>query len=172
MIDVVMTAEHKQFITEQLIPFILREQGNGFAMDWWHSAWPRKGDLELRPLWYVDDVVHTPPACNTVCCIGGSIEHLLEFQPRSVSEDHVGSLVGLSPARSKTLFYGYMGTPTYTRPQLWPEPWITRYAQAQTALEKAQVAVSLLRTVVETDGAILDTGKKYTDLFPFIPDRF
>lgn len=154
-----MNQEHKDFITEELCPFILREQGNGFAMESWSYYWP-----ESDRLMHFDGVLHQRPACNTVACVGGSVE-LLTREKDSTHDRYatVSQALGLSIAQTTTLCYGWKGTPSRWLPQLWPTRYVERYAQAETALAKAEVVVALLHEVVATDGAVLDEGEKYEE---------
>ncbi len=51
-----MNAKQKKFITEKLIPFILRAEGNGFAMDTWKQDFTKQvqNDVENGDDFYFD----------------------------------------------------------------------------------------------------------------------
>lgn len=138
-----MTAENKKFITKKLIPFVLREQGRGFAMSVWDLA------VTAGAVRKIDDVLRVIPKCNTVACIGGSIQVLSGGVANST--ERAAPLLGLSYGRAHGLFYGWeVGHGG------WPKEFALRYARAKTTLGKARVAVALLREVVRTNGKVLD----------------
>jgi len=143
-----MTKKQKTFVLKRLVPFILREQGRGFGMDYWMRTGITPGDE-----WIVDGVARRAPRCGTVCCIGGSINFLKtkgkeEFGPATAAEH-----IGLSYDRACSLFYGWTGE--YADVRSWPEPYLSDYEEANTPYRKARVAVRLLREIVRTDGKVM-----------------
>ena len=137
-----MNKRHKAFIIGELIPFIMREQGRGFAMDKWIIT-----GLGKHEDYVFDDRARRAPKCGTVCCIGGAIE-LLKHLPHSADSDAAGKAIGLNEDRSWKLFHGWIN--------LWPKMYTDRYRRARTTCGKAKVARDLLREVVRTNGKCLD----------------
>ena len=137
-----MNQKHKDFITKKLIPFILREQGRGFAMDSWIEE-----DLEPGGKFNFDDIDRNVPRCGTVACIGGSAQFLAKGKDAN-------KVLGLTYEQADTLFYGWEADDESTIG--WPEKYVARYAKAKTTLSKAKVAVALLKEVVKTEGKILE----------------
>ena len=168
-----MNAKHKKFIREKLIPYVLRDQGRGFAMSEWLNT-------ELIPFEPIDDFCYddvknrVAPACGTVACIGGSIEALtrkIEDKARNYDfeEGELAEHIGLTVVQGHTLFYGWAGSedmdPLYdytlsedgeTICPPWPPKYVAAYARAKTPLAKAKVAVRLLEEVAKTGGKILN----------------
>ena len=66
-----MKPEAVRFIRAELIPFMLREQGHGFAMSEWIAA------IDPGVPFTADGVERNVHRCGVVACIGGSIEYLL-----------------------------------------------------------------------------------------------
>lgn len=59
----------RRFVKEYLFPAMRREHGNGFAMETWHR------DARVRDVNGLDDIDdRKAPACNSVMCIGGTIQ--------------------------------------------------------------------------------------------------
>jgi len=133
-----MTKAQQMFITDELCPFILREQGRGFQMRLWRWNHP-PGTLG----WF-DGLRRVAPKCGTVSCIGGSIEILLNQTPLSFSG--AGALIGLNEREARKLFH---------QDVRWPLPFRARWHKAKTPLAKARVAVALLKLVAKTKGACL-----------------
>ena len=159
-----MQEKHKRFIRERLIPLILREEGNGFAMEQWKASW----DTLMGERFPLDDVTHRKPACGTVACIGGSVEMLARKDGNYSSEyamdyEQVCAYLGLGAEQTRTLCYGWDGIPCRTYPAMWPERYQDWYAEAATPLAKAEVAVRLLEEVIETDGAVLEENRYEPD---------
>jgi hypothetical protein len=148
-----MNARQKKFVLTKLIPFILREQGNGFAMSTWTSK--VKGDVvEINAVHSFDNIERTKaPSCGTVACIGGSLSVLSGRTLRSVT--NLSKLIGITPDQASGLFsrweIGDQGADS-----AWPESFARRFSNADSPLAKARIAVSLLRRVVKTNGACLD----------------
>lgn len=140
-----MTDEVKKLYEEKLIPFILREQGNGFAMESWTQGVKPGNNLEF------DGVLHDFPQCGTVCCIGGSLEII---KCRFLTKLEASDLLGLSDQERYGLFYCWTSSDR-GRGYRWPDEFIDRFEEASTPLEKAHVAVDLLREVVRTEGECL-----------------
>ena len=137
-----MTTAHKRFILNKLCPFLLREQGRGFEM----YRWLHKETTGTYFHFDTNRRVRTP-TCGTVCCIGGSIQHLKRTLGGSYFET-VGRLIGLNMAQSDILFSSDIR---------WPQPFAQRYMDAKTPYQQAKVAVALLKKVVSTEGACLDS---------------
>ena len=143
-----MTKKQKQFLTGKLSQFILREQGKGFGM----SGWLRNEE----PGYIVnrDNIARPVPACGTVACIGGSVQHLLGCFPQ---DDVIVIELGLTWEKASGLFYGWE---VPSRGEYgWPQKFKTRYAKAKTTLGKAKVAVALLKEVARTNGKCLGPHK-------------
>jgi hypothetical protein len=138
-----MRARDKKFIRERLIPFIMREKGRGFGM----NIWLDDDRLPGKPI-TLDDVTRKVPKCGTVGCIGGSIA-LLKRKKDKFDCDYelTGKSIGLNDNQSGRLFSGEIR---------WPEPYRTKFWQAETPYQKAKIACELLREVCETSGHCLD----------------
>jgi hypothetical protein len=125
----------KEFIINHLIPFILRDHGLGFDMSYWvddFSDYERQYDGERVP------------SCNTVCCIGGSIDVLLG--PSDLQQS--ASFLGITTAHTNALFYHwlrYQAEGGYG----WPLADARALYNAKTRLDKAGVACALLRRIAE-----------------------
>lgn len=150
-----MNDEQKKFVEERLIPFILREQGNGFAMQVWQCNFKDVGEElgveKIKDGFVFDGVFHQKPVCDTVCCIGGSIEMLTGCRNElTIAKD----ILGLKLDQVNAIFYGWQGKGE----NCWPEKFVKLYQSAQTSLEKANVAVELLKEVVKTNGNCMVTG--------------
>jgi hypothetical protein len=141
-----MTSKQKNFITQKLIPFILRDKGRGFEMESWSLL-----DLHLQVKYLHPNLgKYIPtPVCGTACCIGGSIDFLNgNREPETCGNFRtVGRKIGLNSRQSQRLF---------SEDIEWPEPFAFRYQKAKTPLGQAKVAVALLRLVVKTEGKCLD----------------
>lgn len=162
-----MNKEQKEFIRKKLIPFIRRENGKGFSMWNWLSlglAYP------------------TAPKCGTIACIGGSIE-LLMLQEKNLiktdDKDHfvymgreplddvgeltipvLGKRIGLSTDEAHALFYdfGVNDEPVIQKDGSqygWPLKYRKAYVKCRSSKAQAEVAISLLRAVVRTNGKVL-----------------
>jgi hypothetical protein len=140
-----MTKTQKTFVLEKLIPFILREQGRGFAMSSWHLH------AKVGAIFAPDGVSRKIPVCGTVACIGGSIGHLKNMWDNGHT-DTSGKAIGLSYRRAHKLFYCWE--------HRWPKNFSHKYARSRTPLGKARVVCALLKEVVRTNGKILDGGAK------------
>lgn len=155
-----MTKANIRFIRNELIPFILRDHGRGFMMDLWHfDATCDYADSCTKMVLRRND-----PSCSTVCCIGGSIQHLLG-KSRYYHSSNVGSIIGLTPVQSSTLFFGHRViecsflsmnycSVNYCYP--WPLAYRRRYKSCKTPLGRAKVAAALLEAVCKTNGKVLD----------------
>lgn len=147
-----MNAKQKNFITKKLIPFILREQGRGFGMEFWKSNY--EPDTEIVR----DDVLRKVPVCGTVCCIGGSITYLIGKRKASTA----GAAIGLTEDQSFGLFYEWSSGGRHIGDDGcnygWPIKFTEKFANASTAYQKAKVAASLLKEVVRTNGDCLKRG--------------
>jgi hypothetical protein len=147
-----MTDEDKQFILNELIPFILREEGRGFGMSKLYLRRPPGTQVT------VDDIKRVVPTCGTVCCIKGSIEVLKglssDFLLNHEDSEQIGALIGLDYERSWALFQRWRLE--YDFLYQWPLKQRQAFAEAETPLAKAEIACEVLRLVVETGGACLD----------------
>lgn len=132
-----MTKEQKDNITKKLIPFILREQGRGFAMG--TTLVENVPGLSV----ICDGIRREVPRCDgTVACIGGSLKVLFGSGSFGHSMTEYGiSLLGLSEGESHSLFYGWKTS--------WPSPFRQQYARAKTPLGKARVAARLLKKIAK-----------------------
>lgn len=146
-----MTKKHKDILLEKLCPFILRDAGHGFCMSQWRCELDSFDHFEavthrLKPLDGIEG--RRRPACGTTACLGGSLEIVLGLEWNTNWED-VGAAVGLNPAEADALFFGY------GRPYGWPPIIAQEFKDAKTPLAKAEVAVKLVKLVVETEGECL-----------------
>lgn len=151
-----MEAKHKKFILEKLIPFVLREQGNGFAMGEWIAEYKKEDLVGGDSFSSFDGVSHRPPACGTVACIGGSTQVLLH-RGKYTPEPILAKDLGLSPDQAAGLFYNYSPSRSDIPGVFaWPKKYAERFLKAATPYRKAQAAVALLKEVVRTEGACLN----------------
>ena len=135
-----MNKNQADWIVNRLCPFILREQGRGFAMSTWVDRDTPVGDPVI-----FDGVRRKVPSCGTICCIGGSICFLKKIN--AADDREIFSSIGLSHKQGDDLCYGWKDD--------WPEPFRSRFAKATTAVSKARVAVSLLKHIAKTRGKCL-----------------
>jgi len=142
-----MNAKQRKFIEKKLIPFILRVEGNGFAMSTWISKYTRQAQRE-GPM-YFDSIAHQRPQCGTVACIGGSIQCLKKVR----GVDKMAKILGITFEQADGLFHNWEPGDTGFG---WPESFRERFSNAATPYRKAQVAVALLKRVIKTNGACLN----------------
>jgi len=149
-----VNAKQKKFITEKLIPFILRAEGNGFAMDTWKQDFTKQvqNDVENGDDFYFDHVNHKFPVCGTVACIGGSIQCLAGVRGMS----NMADMLGLTINQTNTPFYSW---DTGRDVHGWPMKFQRQFEARKTPLGKAKVAVALLREVVKTSGECLNPAE-------------
>jgi len=148
-----MNIKQKEFIIKTLIPYVLRDQGRGFAMDIWKwESQPQHGMQNFTILF--DKVMRDTRNCGSVCCIGGSTEKLLGLGPY-VKDEVLAKHLGLTLNQARRLFFGF---DPKEDSKLWPKRYINAYHKANTTLTKAKVACSLLRKVVATNGKVLNEG--------------
>jgi len=152
-----MNLKQKKFILEKLVPFVLREQGRGFGMSGWRSEFD--GNDVKKGSW--DNIFREVPKCNTVACIGGSIEVLMGMGRGELQSSEVVDILGISEAQAGGLFYFWAGKKgedgsVSESGYGWPQSFKRRFAQAKTTLGKAKIAVALLREVVKTNGNCLN----------------
>jgi len=164
-----LTSEQQEFILYRLIPFILREQGDNFAMQYWDVERSRLGD---EPIF--DGVKHES-ACGSICCIGGSISHLsgakraevFNFsseslvQAREMAYKNLGAVIGLTGREAHGLFFAWMlDRAKYKQGGYgWPLVFSNRFAAAKNPLEKAEVACDLLRLIARVGPSVLDRSE-------------
>jgi hypothetical protein len=141
------TKVNKKFIEKELIPFVLREHGRGFAM----SCWINKQDAGTFA--YNDGIAREVPDCGAVACLGGSV-NLLAGKRALRNDDHAAKVLGLSSEQAKSLFYYWQMKDEEERHH-WPLKFISAYAKRRTPFGKAKVAVALLREVIRTNGKCL-----------------
>lgn len=150
-----MNARQKRFILEKLIPFILREQGRGFAMSTWVTK--EKPGTEITDL---DVDYRKVPGCGAICCIGGSIQMLRGIRNRH-NQKEIMNAIGLTKDQMNGLFYQWDGfgvDGTDGRIYGWPAEFAERFENAKTPYRKAQAAVALLKEIVKTNGECLKIG--------------
>lgn len=139
-------AKVRKFILKTLIPFVLREHGNGFAMDTWHTAVP-PGNLFAS-----DEIERKVPACGMVCCLGGSIQAIKDIPGSGIGMTaELGAFLGLTPEEARGLFYHWYGKDEYR----WPAKYMRMFAARKTPLGKAKVACALLTEIAMNGGACL-----------------
>lgn len=146
-----ITKKQKTFIRETLIPFILRHEGAGFAMNRWKDEYLISGQTT-----WADNIGRTVPPCGTVACIGGSTQFLCKLN--TMSSNVLGRRLGLTAAEAQGLFYGYDGPEEGGLG--WPRRYRIQFYRADTPLAKAKIAVKMLEKVIETNGKILHTKGK------------
>jgi hypothetical protein len=152
----VMPTKAKKFILERLIPFILRERGNGFIMEDWLREYTKDDTAGEEGLFYFDGVEHRVPSCGHVGCIGGSVDFLQKVSLGKRQNDaRVAKVLGLTLEQGKGLFYNF-GTDRGTSEYGWPEDFAARFVAATTPYKKARVVVALLKQVVKTNGECLN----------------
>src|SRR5947207_9205436 len=133
-----MTDEQAAWIVNTLCPFILREEGRGFAMS----------DFVVRGRYidgsFLDGIEpRTPPSCNTVACICGSIARLRGPSCRTSALVTNGAAIGLDSKAAEGLFLYYgTGADDQARKFHWPLRFARRHEDAKTPLAKAKVAVA------------------------------
>lgn len=159
-----MNDEQKKFITDELSPFILRAEGNGFAMMVWAEPWDRleRNATMLDDRVLLEGIWHDHPPCGTVACLGGSAEMLFlrkdgrDPVTHTMSHEQVATRMGLNDDQAEALFYGWHGRVFgWGTKYRWPLDMVEQYKLAKTPLAKAEVAVKLLRHVAETGGECL-----------------
>lgn len=144
------TKKVRSFILKKLIPFIMREQGRGFGMNGWLAE-----DIDVSTI-NRDDITRPTPPCNTVACIGGSIEFLTDYRHRDAEK--LGKLLGLSALEANGLFYQWDDSNNgggVQRQYRWPTSFQNRFARVKTTRGKAAVACDLLRKIANEGGACL-----------------
>jgi len=155
-----MNATQKKFITKKLIPFILRAEGNGFVMQTWKvnltPDFLREVNAGLAYLEF-DGVKHKIPMCNTVACIGGSIQCLTGTRSKKVMAE---KFLGITKEQANGLFYTWCVPQEDEEPEThgWPMKFRRAFEKRKTPLGKAKVAVALLKEVVRTNGQCLGLG--------------
>jgi hypothetical protein len=150
-----MNAKQKNFITKELIPFILREQGCGFGMSGWLYRTSTPGDEIER-----DKIVRPIPICGTVACIGGSIQVLTQdAYDRSAIEDKAPQILGISRRRALGLFYWWRPNANEQNDYRWPLRYAKKFEAADSPLAKAKVVANLLKNVITTNGKCLGPYK-------------
>jgi hypothetical protein len=149
-----MNATQKKFILRKLIPFISQEHGRGFAMSTWVNRSNGPGDLLEE-----DSVERRVPKCGIVACIGGSIQLLAK---RNTGVRGAAKILGLTEKQTDALFHRWENGDEIdfdgSLRTAWPEKFRRAFANARTAYGKAMVAVRLLKEVVKTEGACLNSG--------------
>lgn len=153
-----MQKKHINFIKKKLIPFILRENGKGFAMEDWKSQFTEEELEQLRlegnDTWEGDGIERKIPSCGTVACIGGSIECLIAPNSRrSLSLKKLAKVIGITQGEARGLFYNWTGV---NERYCWPAKYDKLFARRKTPLGKAKVAVALLKEICRTDGKCLE----------------
>lgn len=147
-----MTAAQKRFVREKLIPFILRDHGRGFAMQGW-IAQVSCINFDADGIAVIDGIDHPRPACDTICCIGGSISALIQqYHPKRIRE-----ALGLSDDQADALFYHWDDDPHRHGDLSWSKSYREAFAKAKTPLDKAKVACQLLEDMCQ--------GKKVFDAY-------
>lgn len=160
-------AKQAKFIREKLIPFVLREQGRGFAME----VWQRTG-LEPNETWFYDDLLlsRKVPKCGTIACIGGSVEALVQKRKKTgpwkwwVDTEIDGEkydfrvvsaapLLGISYKNTNKLFYHWN-----TGDEGWPLKHLTAFAKAKTPLQQAKIACKFLGEIAERGDAAFESA--------------
>ena len=141
-----LNKSEKEFVLKALIPFIMSQQGNGFAMSTWKAFRP------AGALFTVDHVKRVVPPCGTVACLGGSIEMLKKIP----DIDRIyGRLLGMTHNQREGLFYHWPWYEYEYRPFCWPRDLSTRFFRARTTEGKARVACALLRRIVKFGGQVM-----------------
>lgn len=155
-------AKQRAFYQKKLIPAILREQGQTFAMDFWFY----NHDEEY---FEADGLIRCPKTCGSVCCIGGTAQ--VQAGIKSLENDwnddviaKIAKILGLTPIEARALFFNWA---THNPDENlrsynglgWPLQYAKDFADAQTPLNKAKVAVKLLREIIKKGGIVLYYNK-------------
>ena len=92
----------RRFVKEFLFPAMRREHGNGFGMATWHR------DTSIVSPNGLDGIYDRPaPRCNSVMCIGGTMQAVVRMHSRS--EFRLARILGLEGAYDPAaLFYDWM----------------------------------------------------------------
>lgn len=150
----------QKFIFTQLIPAILREGGLQFVMEMWHATRKEILDdcvIENRcPI--IDGVEHLIPKCNSVRCLGGTISVLKGFRdinPVPKKLKRYARAIGLTEEETYGLFFNWRPERWSLHAYAWPLREAEMFAEAETPLEKAQVAAGLLTRIATEGGACL-----------------
>jgi|SRR5215831_11971217 len=156
----------QKFILTKLIPAILREGGLTFAMETWRtSRGEASGDFSCpeEGLFTIDMLDREfPSTCNSVQCIGGTIESLCYTNPfkqsttlrQKIRDKKLAAKIGLTHDEAYGLFY-HWSTDTEHLDFSWPQDFAQSYYDASTPLEKAQIVASLLTKIATEGGACL-----------------
>lgn len=101
------------------------------------------------------DIDHIPP-CRAIACIGGWV-NVLTGHPRSQSLSLAARTLGLNHEQADRLFAGIdydLTEPSCTVPyRQWPDRFQKAYFEAQTAAQRARVAVRRIEHFIKTGGA-------------------
>lgn len=136
-----------KFIKKELIPFILREHGRGFAMSTLLSRKLAGSEEEF------DEVSRIVPSCGIVCCIKGSVAVIKGINLNVEGYDRkIVRAMGLTKKEAYGLFYDWKGKGISCA---WPRMFAKRFFRCKTPLSKAKVAVALLEEVCRTDAKCL-----------------
>jgi len=130
----------KNFILNHLVPFILRDAGNGFAMETWITM--ADTDDAFCGLDGIED--RRAPACKSVSCVGGSIQVLTGLNCGGVEPRKAAKLLGITAEQAHGLFYDWEPGEGG-----WPSKHAERFYAADTPLKKARVTCSLLKQIAK-----------------------
>lgn len=146
----------KEFCRQFLFPVMEREHGTGFAMQNWSY------DVQPGSVVNKDGLTRVAPDCGTMCCIGGTIQHLciqtaeLKATCELFSLNKYGELLGLDVYTTESLFYRW----DMNLPRAWPEPLAQKFADAETPAEKVKIAEQMVRLAVRTKGKCFNPNFK------------
>lgn len=161
-------AKQRAFYQKKLIPAILREQGKTFAMDHWYLD---TADYDYDGFLDSDGIIHDlPKTCGSVCCIGGTAQVQAGIKsPNNDWDDNVitkiAKILGLTPLEARALFFNWATHDPEENNNVsynglgWPVQYAKDFSDAQTPLDKAKVAVKLLREIVKKGGIVLYYNK-------------
>lgn len=131
----------KVFVENYLFPAMRREHGNGFAMSQWRFGWRDGGPNHFDDLWD-----RQRPACDTIMCIGGTMEAITGIR----STYQLGAILGLDREQSEALFFKWK--PDDGGRIKWPKALAIRFKQAPTPAEKEAIAEEVVLLAIKTKG--------------------
>lgn len=128
----------KEFVNEYLFPFMRREAGHGFGMEYWRIG-------VTRPNVIIDEVSHKVPFCGSAMCIGGTMDFLLGTDNMRV----LAAVLGLTFRDTDALFYNWRFSFMCNS---WPKDLSDAFLAANTPGKKERVAEAVVLRALETGG--------------------
>lgn len=158
---------------EYLFPLMERESGNAFCMAYWLcplGSYGKPGDILYDSEF--DNVDRVIPACNSIQCIGGSLQFLVKPESLPIdlcelqegpdtmvaTEEALGQLLGLDKSQTYGLFNRW-----YSRSFFgscvgygWPDDLQAAYRNAKTPAQKVKVAKRAILRAIKTKGKCME----------------